>query len=242
MLMDRKIPPVLRRLGRFALDAGNGFLDLLYPPLCLHCRARIGARSLLCRACRTRLEPLDADATKHVLERLDSKWIDRAVAVWYFDKGSPLQDVQHALKYGNRPVCGRWMGSYLGRACMNALDDLPDVVVPIPLHRTRLLERGYNQSETIADAVAQVLNRPMVPQILSRTRATVTQTHLTRAERRQNLAGAFDAAPGDLVTRRHVLVIDDVMTTGATFEAAAIALKQQGAARVTAAAAGLARN
>lgn len=240
--MDREKWPMIHHVSALAGEAAAGLIDLLYPPLCLHCDARTAPGVLLCPACRARLEPVDAAATARLLERLETNWIDDAVSVWYFDKGSPLQDVQHALKYGNRPVCGSWMGAHLARALRQVPGSEPDFIVPIPLHHARMLERGYNQSRAIAAAVADVLELPLRTDVLTRTRATLSQTNFTRAERRANLENVFAVPDQADLEDRHILVIDDVMTTGATFESAARALKTSGAARVTAASVGLARN
>lgn len=227
----------------FLADAGRGALDLLYPSLCLHCEARTGSGGYLCPQCRNLLNPVDQPALDQLLERLGSDAIDSAFAVWFFDKGSPLQAVQHVLKYGNRPRCGGWLGAHLASALESrGAVEQTDVVVPIPLHRSRLLERGYNQSAFIADAVAKALARPMLRRVLIRARATKTQTNLTRVQRTQNVSGVFEVARPDAVSGRRVLLIDDVMTTGATLDAAAHALHAAGAVRITAAAVGLARS
>lgn len=242
MLRDRKIPLEQRPVSRFARAAASGLVDLFYPPMCLHCQARVAPDTLLCRMCRSHLERVDAEATASLLERLDTNWIDQLIAVWYFDKGSPVQDVQHALKYGNRPSCAGWLGAYLSRACTEQMNEAADVVVPVPLHRTRQLERGYNQSAYIADSVGEGLRLPVRIDHLERPRATLSQTTLTRAERRNNLSDVFRTPHRQEIHGRHVLLIDDVVTTGATMESSAIALKAAGARRVTAAAIGLARH
>ncbi|MFW5973619.1 MAG: ComF family protein, partial [Bacteroidota bacterium] len=206
-------------MSRITRDALSGLLDLLYPPVCLHCQVRTSG-TLLCGLCRRTNEYVPEEATERLLERLGDHHIDQAVAVWYFDKGSPLQAVQHGLKYGNRPRCGEWMGAHLGRTCVRRSIE-PDLAVPIPLHRTRLLERGYNQSAVIAESAAAVLRVPCNTDVLRRIRATISQTSLTRAERQTNLSGAFTAFEESAVAGKHVLLVDDVMTTGATLEAAA---------------------
>ena len=136
------------------------------------------------------------------------------------------------LKYGQRPRYGRLLGRSL------AALDLPDVdaLVPLPLHRTRFLERGYNQSEEIALGLAEVRALPCCADLLARTVATATQTTRTRAGRAENLAGAFAASPEAAGLR--LLLVDDVVTTGATARAAAAALADAGAAWVGVVAAG----
>ncbi len=240
--MEGKNVHHIRGLVEFASSAASGWMDLLYPPLCLHCQSRVAPGALLCRSCRSRLERVDKEAARHLLDRLETDWLDQIIAVWYFDKGSPIQNVQHGLKYGNRPSYGAWLGGHLVRACNDLLVDPVDLVVPVPLHRSRMLERGYNQSTQLALPVAKALGRPMREDLLMRTQITTSQISLTRAERRKNLADAFAAAHESVFDGLHVLLIDDVITTGATIESCALALKSVGARRVTAAAIGLARH
>jgi ComF family protein len=109
----------------------------------------------------------------------------------------------------------------------------PDAIVPIPLHRTRLYERGYNQSTMLAEGLSDALDVPLHTDWLTRPRATRSQTHLSRADRWANVATAFDVTAPDEVDGASLLIVDDIITTGSTAVAAAAALKEAGAARVT---------
>ena len=225
-----------------ASTIGRGFLDLLYPPVCVHCQSRTSAGTPLCRRCRRRLEPVPHESLSRLLNRLDSADLDDVTAVWFFDKRSPLQAVEHALKYGNRPSYGGWLGRKLGHhLAINGSDDF-DVVTCIPLHPQRLLTRGYNQAAVVAREVAALLDKPFDEHLIARQRATRTQTKLSREERKLNLAGAFAGTSSTSAIGQRVLLVDDVMTTGTTLATAAHTLKQAGAARVIGAATALARN
>ncbi|HLO04927.1 MAG TPA: double zinc ribbon domain-containing protein [Symbiobacteriaceae bacterium] len=141
----------------------------------------------------------------------------------------PLRELVHHLKYNGR----EWLGQPLGRQLGAQIAPLYDAVLPLPLHRSRERERGYNQAALLATGVGEVLGRPVLTGLLRRQRQTARQADLDRAERRANLAGAFSAPlqHPDLAGRS-LLLIDDVLTTGATATAATEALLAAGARRV----------
>ena len=232
------------RLARFARHAGAGLVSLIYPSTCPGCEARQSASDQpLCPRCLLHLErpaPGDLDRRLAALPSHQPR-PDHLFALWMFDKGGVLQRVQHALKYGNRPRYGRQLGALLGDA-LAAADPPPawTDILPVPLHRLRRLERGYNQSAWLAQGVADALGLPLRTDLLVRPHATRSQTGLRRTERWSNVAHAFSAA-APLLPDRRLLIIDDVLTTGATLGAAAGALKAAGAASVHAAALGLTR-
>ncbi len=228
-----------RAAARLLRTCGAGLLELAYPPTCLHCAARLPGPALpLCARCLARLERVRPEALAAELRRLPQAGaaLDGAFALWVFDKHGPLQRVQHALKYGKRPryghMLGRMMGNGLAPAGHAAPDAVaPDAVVPVPLHRTRQYERGYNQSEELARGLAAALEAPLAAQTLARPRATRPQARLPRARRWTNVDGAF-AAQAQAVRGRGLLLVDDVLTTGATAAAAARALKAADASHV----------
>jgi ComF family protein len=134
------------------------------------------------------------------------------------------------MKYGGmRPLAGP-LGDYLARAL--PLDEAFDAVVPVPLHWFRRFQRGFNQAQLLARHIGKKRNLPVL-RAVRRVRATRTQTGLTNTKRRQNVAGAFRARRGRRVEGLRLLLVDDVMTTGATASACASALKRAGAKSVT---------
>ena len=238
--------PAGRALTGIARALVDGVVSLAYPPRCLGCGDRLfDARTLLCLTCFHAIDRASAEEAEARLQRLPQARavLDEVACLWIFDKGGALQVVHQALKYGNRPSYGVTLGEPLGAVYRDATESgAPiDLIVPIPLHRARLLERGYNQSEMLARGVAAVLGAPVDSDLLVRDRPTKTQTTLTRTDRWENLEGAFRVTDADRVRGRRLLIVDDVLTTGSTAGAAAKVLKEAGAARVDLAAMALAR-
>jgi len=227
--------------GRVLRMLGTGLLDLFYPPRCLGCGARPESAELpLCPRC---LQALERAPPMGVAARLDRLPAGRGLfrdilALWVYDRDGTLQAVQHAVKYENRPRYGVALGRLLGTAYAEEAS-APDGIIPVPLHRTRELERGYNQSAMLGRGVADVLDRPLRDDLLSRPTPTRSQTALSREERWQNVQGAFAAAPACRDGRW--LLVDDVLTTGSTAVAAGQALHAAGADAVSLATLALAR-
>lgn len=198
-------------------------LPLLGGPECGVCgRPFVGlAGGLPCDACRREPPPYG--------------WA-RAVAAYR----DGMRAAIHALKYRGRVAVGRPLAALLAEAGARRLPlapdgaprDVLDAIVPMPLHGARLAERGFNQAELLAAACAGRWGLPLVSRALVRTRATRPQTELDEAARRANVAGAFTVARPREVAGRRVLLVDDVLTTGATVGAAARALREGGAAAV----------
>lgn len=223
------------------VHARRGLLSLLFPSVCEHCRARSEDAAPLCWRCLRSLERVQPVDTLALLEPFprDASGI-QVQCLWYFDKDGPLRDVIHALKYQNRP----WYGRFLGYALAAALDlDSPaSVVTPLPLHPIKRLDRGYNQAAWIAAAVSQRHSIPINEDLVVRTSPTHTQTTLNRDDRWQNVQDAFRATSAPDPAHSHAILVDDVVTTGATALSAAVALRAVGFENVTIAAVGLARD
>jgi len=238
MAMPANVPASVRKFGTAALD-------LLLPPQCLSCRQVVAAPGTLCGVCFATLRFLSApccaacgipfefdlggaDALCGACIRARPSY-DRARAVFRYDDAS--RGLILAFKHGDRidaaPAYARW----LARAGHALIADA-DLIAPVPLHWTRLFHRRYNQSALLTNALARLAGLPAAPDLLRRRRRTPSQGGLGRAERVRNVRGAFAVRTGRPVAGKRILLIDDVLTTGATVEACATALRKAGAASV----------
>jgi ComF family protein len=148
--------------------------------------------------------------------------LTQAVAWFYFRKGSAYQDALHKLKYNDRPDIGFSLGKQFGYELDRSSTFVrPDVLVPVPLNPKKMRKRGYNQSEAIAGGLSVGLRIPMLAAALSRPVATATQTRKSRYDRYLNVTGKFKVADPLFVEKKHVMLVDDIVTTGATLEACA---------------------
>lgn len=235
-----------RGAGRFVRAAGRMVLDVALPPTCIACRTIVSTPGTLCGGCWSRLvlverpfcERLGTPFPFEVGEaRLSAAAVaeppayDRARAATVF--GDISQDLVHGLKYGDRLDLAVPMARMMVRAGGELLADA-DLLIPVPLHRLRLWRRRFNQAAMLARAIARSSGVAVRTDALVRIRATTSQVSLSRVERRANVAGAFAVPPqnsGAIVGRR-IILVDDVLTTGATLDACARVLRRSGATRV----------
>ncbi len=202
-------------------NLGKALVDIVFPVTCTGCGERIAASDQpICDLCVGRLVRANTgEAMARILAHVGPCPFTSAIALWTFDKGGMLQQMHRSLKYGNRPRFGLRLGTLMASAIP---EHTPlDAIIPIPLHRQRYLTRGYNQSTTLAEGLAAKLGVPVAEDLLHRTRPTRSQTRLSRAARRQNVTGAFATSTPERIEDKHLLLVDDVLTTGATVLAAA---------------------
>lgn len=217
-----------------------GAVELLLPATCAACGALTDERQPLCAGCAATLEPIRAGCARCGLPLAGTSAVAclgcaAASPSWQvarapFVYGGELATAIRRFKLGGRPELARSLGLLLAPS-VAALPAAVDALVPVPLHRRRLAARQYNQASLLARAARAARHAP-VRELLDRVRDTPSQSKLDAAARRANVRGAFAVAPGQSVARLHLVLVDDVMTTGATAAACAGALLDAGAARV----------
>ena len=236
--------------GRLSAAAGS-VLDLLYPRHCYNCSEALseGGSLVLCRSCFQELASLrirapmcaccglplagDVKGEARCLGcQRGSPRFDLARAV--FPYASPVAPIIRSFKFHDEFFLGSMMAERVVKLgwMPSGIQDV-DAVAPVPLHPRRRRERGYDQARLLAAAFARGMNWPLVPGALKRTRYTSQQTRLTFNRRWANVRGAFTASAKHNLRGLHLLLVDDVMTTGATANECAKALKKAGAARVS---------
>ena len=226
--------------------AWRGAADFLLPPLCLGCHKPLGGHDALCAACWRSIDFIRAPlcdrlgipmpyATGGIVVSAaalaDPPQYDRARAAAHFT--GVVRDLVHKFKYADQHDSRRLLGRWLSAAGHELLADA-DLLVPVPLHRSRLLSRRFNQAAMLAHEVSRLHNVPCDPQALARIKKTPQQVGLTRDQWQRNMSAAFSVPASALgaIEGRHIVLIDDVITTGATIDACARALKAAGASRV----------
>jgi ComF family protein len=228
----------LRRIGRAVVDG-------VLPPRCLACGEIVGEPDALCGRCWSGItffappwcaacglplpHPMGEDALCGVCTQQRQSW-DRARAILRYDKNS--RRLVLGLKHGDRTHLAAAFGRWMQRAGSEVLADA-DLLVPVPLHWTRLFQRRYNQAALLAQAIRSSGGPPVAADWLVRRRRTPAQGHLGPAARERNVRGAFAIRPGRSFSGKRVVIIDDVLTTGATVEECARVLKRAGAASVS---------
>lgn len=194
---------------------------LLYPACCCCCGDLLaGDEKYICTRCLLDLPSThDFNVKDNVVElKLAGRVpLEAGGALFVFRKNNKVQRVVHRIKYyGNTDLAVR-LGVMLGNELVESgrFSDV-DCIIPVPLHRRRLWQRGYNQSELICQGISRALDRPVVADQIYRTRYTHTQTHKNREDRQKNVQGVFAVRNPDTLEGKHVLLVDDVITTGAT--------------------------
>jgi len=231
-------------------ELARDLLDLLLPPACAGCRRRVARGAVLCTACELALPRIARSACARCqetrarapseccsgCEEQEAPLAACCAAVWF--EGAAAAWVKR-FKYaapglaGLDPAAEAVCLALASEAAERMPRPLPDAIVPVPLHPARIRARGYQPAGVLAGALSRRLGVPLLPRLLSRVRDTPSQTGRGRADRRRNVAGCFELAPG-AAPPANVWLVDDVVTTGATLGEVARVLRRAGARRVSA--------
>ena len=207
----------------------EGFLHLLFPEICVACGQDLPVTgSCFCLKCQLALDPSDMYMLRDN-EFTDRFWgrlpLEGGAALYHFTRKSPVQRALHQLKYHNKPDIGIKIGRAFGQKLRNSeIFQSVDNIIPVPLHPRKERMRGYNQSTMFAQGIAEVLEVPVLNSVLVRNKFTASQTRKKRIERFQNVDQVFTVEKPALLEGRHLLLVDDVLTTGATLEICGLAL------------------
>lgn len=199
-------------------------LNIFFPKVCMCCSAHLANNeTVICLICRHDL-PL-THFSLHKNNLVEQTFYGRiplqsATALFYFIKGGKVQQLIHNLKYKNQQQIGCFIGNWLGDEIKTSgRFDSIDCIIPVPLHKKKIKKRGYNQVTTFGETLSKKLNIPLYENILTRISSAGTQTKTRRFDRWKNVQEIFFVRNSSFLENRHILLIDDVITTGATLEA-----------------------
>jgi ComF family protein len=203
---------------------GDGLLHLAFPHVCEGCGTDILDKDhMLCLQCSSNLPSTSFHL--HASNPIEKTFwgrlpVTHATAQYYFTKESLIQRLMHQVKYRGNKDLGVYLGRMMGHqlAASNRFSYV-DGIVPLPLHKTKERKRGYNQATLLCEGIAEVLQKPVWKDVIIRNAFTDTQTKKNRIERWRNMEGRFELINDTPIQGKHVLLVDDVVTTGATLEA-----------------------
>jgi ComF family protein len=215
------------------------FYELIYPNLCLGCLEKSIAKGKnnFCFTCHSELaytndhEKIDNDLMYHFYGRVP---IQRGMALLWYSEGGVVQNMIHNLKYKGMKSIGNQLGVILGdKLFVSGIYKDVDALIPVPMHYRKQLERGFNQAEVIAQGVSTETNIIVINDVLTKEQDTSTQTKKTRQERVNNAIDVYKIKNQDKIKGKHIMLIDDVVTTGSTLESCALVLLKNGASKIS---------
>ncbi len=194
----------------------NQFLDLIYPNLCLSCDTElIQSEENICLECSSSLQKYD-------LKIANQKYIGtfiphNFIAICQYNKHSSIQKLLHKLKYQNEPEIGVLLGEQIAK--LHPFKEI-DCIIPMPIHKKKLKKRGYNQALKIAEGINNITHFPIYNNTLVKTKNTIPQARKNKKERLEIDYNLFKVQHPETIVNQHILIVDDVITTGATLETA----------------------
>lgn len=214
-------------------------LDFFLPRICPCCKAKLSpSEDCVCNSCLKKINPAESKLLRLEFEK-DFKikgYVSDFTSAFIFEKDKELQTLIHSLKYEKKFLVGKHLGMLLAEMRAATISEWQiDYIIPVPLHRLKIAERGYNQSYYISKGIGRKFNIPVINNLVRRIKYTQSQTKLTREERENNLSGAFRVHAADKIKSKNILIVDDVITTGATTNECARILISAGTGKIFAA-------
>lgn len=209
-------------------------LNFVLPNVCLGCEGMLSNNeSYLCSSCMLTLERYN-ETHPWQSQKISEGIVENSLSVYWFRENTPIQNIFHELKYRKIKRAGLMLGEHIGKMIQEQNFSSYDLIIPVPLHKAKLRDRTYNQSEFIALGIKNILNIPVIKDVLCRKRFTPSQTKLNKLERKENVNGAFEISEvkRNIVAGKNIILCDDVITTGATILECALTLKTAGAAKI----------
>lgn len=206
----------------------DSFLHLVFPHICDGCGSDIlGKESILCMRCMEAMPETNFEL--HPDNPVEKKFwgrlpIRQATAQYYFTRESLMQHLMHQFKYKRNKELGHQLGQMMGESIKRSGRFVVDALVPLPLFPAKEKRRGYNQATVLCEGIAESLQVPVLKEVVIRSQHTDTQTKKGRIERWQNMEGKFVLAKSEAIRDKNILLVDDVITTGATLEACGVEL------------------
>lgn len=197
----------------------QSFLHLLFPKLCASCDSTLLVdEELICTNCLYHLPFTDfhLDKSNETAQQLWGKLsFDKAISMLHLSKSSRVELLMHRLKYKNMPEIGHYFGQRYGKTIKPYFENV-DYIVPIPIHKSKYLKRGYNQAAEFARGLSDGLDIPLKENLLERSISSISQIQKTRSERYENVKDVFQINEHSLLDGKYIILVDDVLTTGAT--------------------------
>lgn len=206
-------------------------LHLVFPNLCVACERELSrAEAHLCSFCQLELTPTRHHRSSDPSSIDQVFWgrvpVESSYSHYFFEKKKAVQNLLFSLKYGNNKALGHFYGREIGEQLKNGSFASADALIPVPLHPRKEFTRGYNQSLLLAKGISEIIHVPVDAKSVARTRHTATQTRKSRFQRWDNVHDIFSVKDA-IKNYQHVVLIDDVITTGSTLESLIVSLRKK---------------
>jgi Predicted amidophosphoribosyltransferases len=216
---------------KFLSEVTNALTHLIFPHLCEGCSSpHLAEKEYLCSYCYSELpETIFFDSENNPVEKLfiGRLMVEMAGAQFYYTRNSIMRKLMHEFKYKGNVSLGSYLGNLMAHSICNSkrFNDI-DLVIPVPLYNKKQRKRGYNQAEVLAASISIKLKKPLLTSVVVKQFESESQTKKNRIERWNNAEGSYVVLDINLINNKHILLVDDVVTTGATIEACGRAIKR----------------